>query len=70
MEIVTFTCKGCDVSIDDFANLLTQVGKSYFSPIVDPEHGPAIMSQGPLRAGKKGTLVERWYVEVPALTVL
>ncbi|OIW35589.1 hypothetical protein CONLIGDRAFT_63525 [Coniochaeta ligniaria NRRL 30616] len=58
METVTFTCKTCDSSIGEFANLWTQIGKSYFSPIVDPQRGPDIRSHGPLRSGEKGTLVE------------
>jgi hypothetical protein len=60
MEIISFICTGCDVSVGEFANLWTQIGKSYFSPIVDPEHSPAIKSHGPLRSGEKGTLVEGW----------
>lgn len=60
MEIVSFTCKECDDRIGEFANLWTQVGKSYFSPIVDAEHAPEIESHGPHRSGEKGTLVEGW----------
>ncbi|KAB5530292.1 hypothetical protein GE09DRAFT_387008 [Coniochaeta sp. 2T2.1] len=58
MEIITFNCKSCGGSIGDFANLWIQIGKSYFSPIVDPHHAPDIKPHGPLRAGEKGTLVE------------
>lgn len=61
MEIITFTCKACGSSIGDFTNLWTQIGKSYFSPIVDPQHGPDIKPHGPVRSGEKGTLVEGWY---------
>jgi hypothetical protein len=61
MEIITFTCKGCGSSIGNLTNLWTQIGKSYFSPIVDPHHGPDINPHGPLRSGEKGTLVEGWY---------
>lgn len=60
MRTVTFACRGCDSPIGDFTNLWTQIGKSYFSPIIDPQRSPDIRSHGPLRAGEKGTLVEGW----------
>jgi hypothetical protein len=61
METIRICCKSCDSSIGEFTNLWTQVGKSYFSPIVDPPHAPEIESAGPARAGEKETLVEGWY---------
>lgn len=60
MESVTFDCKGCELTIGTFTNQWTQIGKTYFSPKVDPPHDPVIKVQGALRAGDRGTLVEGW----------
>jgi hypothetical protein len=61
METINICCKSCDNLIAEFTNLWTQIGKSYFSPIIDPPHAPNIVSHGPVRSGEKGTLVEGWY---------
>lgn len=60
MELISCTCKACNVIIGDFANLWTQIGTSYYSPIVDPEPDVGIGSRGTVRFGEKGTLVEGW----------
>lgn len=61
METINICCRGCDNPLAQYTNLWTQIGKSYFSPIIDPLEGPVIESHGPLRFGEKGTLVEGWY---------
>ncbi len=60
METVFCECKKCDSAIGRFANLWTQIGKSYFSPVVEPEDELAIQSHGTVRIGERGTLVEEW----------
>ncbi|KAK0733596.1 hypothetical protein B0T26DRAFT_669994 [Lasiosphaeria miniovina] len=58
METVLCSCKKCDAALGDFVNLWTQVGKSYFSPIVEPDYDIAVQSDGAVREGERGTLVE------------
>jgi hypothetical protein len=60
MEIISCICKGCDVVIGDFTNLWTQIGTSYYSPVVDAESNLGIESHGRARWGEQGTLVEGW----------
>jgi hypothetical protein len=60
METVFCECKKCDAPIGRFVNLWTQIGKSYFSPVVEPEDDLAVRRQGAARIGERGTLVEEW----------
>ena len=60
METVFCECKKCNAQIGRFANLWTQIGKSYFSPVVEPEDDLAVHCQGAVRIGERGTLVEEW----------
>jgi regulator of replication initiation timing len=60
METVFCECKKCDAPIGRFVNLWTQIGKSYFSPVVEPEDDLAVGGQGAVRIGERGTLVEEW----------
>jgi hypothetical protein len=60
METVFCECKKCDAPIGRFVNLWTQIGKSYFSPVVEPEDDLAIKCKGAVRIGERGTLVEEW----------
>ena len=60
MESVYCNCNQCNATIGLFVNLWTQIGKSYFSPIIDPDDSPAVVAQGSSRMGEKGTLVEEW----------
>lgn len=64
MEVIKCTCKDCGATVSECANLWTQIGKTYFSPIVEPRDGFAIESHGPVRLGESGTLVEAWYALV------
>ena len=62
METVDCNCKKCGTTIGHFINLWTQVGKRYFSPIVNPDSDDslALRSEGGIRVGEAGTLVEEW----------
>lgn len=60
METVFCECKKCGAPIGRFANLWTQIGKSYLSPAVEPEDALAARSHGEIRVGEQGTLVEEW----------
>jgi len=62
MESVYGNCKKCDDTIGLFVNLWTRIGKSYFSPIVDPGNDVAVRLDGEIRVGERGTLVDEWYV--------
>ena len=53
-------CRKCSATIGLFVNLWTQIGKSYFSPLIDPEDELAVRSEGAVRIGEQGTLVEEW----------
>jgi len=61
MDTILCSCKNCDSEIGEFANLWTQVGKSYVSPVIEPDEGPAVLCHGVVRVGERGTLVEEWY---------
>ncbi|KAL2132579.1 hypothetical protein VTI74DRAFT_3634 [Chaetomium olivicolor] len=58
METIFCECKKCDAPIGRFSNLWTQIGKSYFSPVVEPEDDLAVKCKGNVRIGERGTLVE------------
>lgn len=60
METVFCECKKCDAAIGRFTNLWTQIGKSYFSPVMEPEDDLAVQYQGTVRIGEQGTLVAEW----------
>ncbi len=60
METVFCECKKCGAPVGRFVNLWTQIGKSYFSPVVEPEDDLAVRCQGAARIGERGTLVEEW----------
>lgn len=60
METVFCECKKCDAAIGRFTNLWTQIGKSYFSPVMEPEDDLAVQYQGSVRIGDQGTLVAEW----------
>jgi len=60
MELVYCNCKNCNATVGLFLNLWTQIGKSYFSPIIDPDGELAITYSGAIRVGERGTLVAEW----------
>lgn len=60
MEPVRCHCKTCGSTIGDFANLWTQIGRNYFSPVVDLCANLNVSPQNMARAGEKHTLVEGW----------
>lgn len=60
MDTIVCRCKKCGSEVGEFINLWTQVGKSYVSPVIEPDEGPAILSRGAVRVGERGTLVEEW----------
>jgi len=70
METISCTCKECGGVIGVCANLWTQIGRTYFSPIVEPHDGFMIAPHGAVRLGERGTLVEAWYALVPTLKVI
>ncbi|KAK3902720.1 hypothetical protein C8A05DRAFT_15254 [Staphylotrichum tortipilum] len=63
METVFCECKKCDAPIGRFVNLWTQIGKSYFSPVVEPEDDLAVRWQGAARIGEPGTLVQECHLQ-------
>ncbi|KAK4127143.1 hypothetical protein N657DRAFT_661377 [Parathielavia appendiculata] len=63
METVFCECKKCGAPIGRFVNLWTQIGKSYFSPVVEPEDDLAIQYHGTIRIGEQGTLVEGCHLQ-------
>ncbi|KAL2019464.1 hypothetical protein VTK56DRAFT_9580 [Thermocarpiscus australiensis] len=69
METVFCECKKCDAPIGRFVNLWTQIGKSYFSPVVEPEDDLAAQCHGAIRIGERGTLVEEWLASVELLDI-
>ncbi|KAJ4290179.1 hypothetical protein N0V88_006688 [Collariella sp. IMI 366227] len=70
METVFCECKKCDAPIGRFANLWTQIGKGYFSPVVEPEDDLAVKCKGTVRIGERNTLVEEWCIQTPVNHVL
>ncbi|KAK1827208.1 hypothetical protein QBC39DRAFT_267529 [Podospora conica] len=63
MESVYCNCKQCSATIGLFVNLWTQIGKSYFSPVIAPDDSPAVLREGASRMGEKGTLVEECHLQ-------
>ncbi|AEO65401.1 uncharacterized protein THITE_56406, partial [Thermothielavioides terrestris NRRL 8126] len=63
METAFCECRKCDAPIGRFANLWTQIGKSYFSPVVEPEDDLAVQCQGSVRVGEPDTLVEECHLQ-------
>lgn len=62
MERLTCKCAQCKANLGQFINLWTKVGKSYYSPIIDPAETRGISAKGQTRSGEQNTLVEGWYV--------
>lgn len=60
METIFCECKKCDAAIGRFANLWTQIGKSYFSPVIEPEDDLAVQYLDTVRIGEQDTLVAEW----------
>ncbi|KAK3330873.1 hypothetical protein B0H66DRAFT_77801 [Apodospora peruviana] len=58
MDKVLSHCNNCHSTIGQFMNLWTQIGKSYFSPVVEPNSDLEVDCQGTVRLGETGTLVE------------
>ncbi|TPX08776.1 uncharacterized protein E0L32_009716 [Thyridium curvatum] len=58
MDLVYCRCKSCGGRLGDFINLWTQIGKSYFAPLVEPRAELNVKLQGNVRVGEKNTLVE------------
>ncbi|KAK5654769.1 hypothetical protein OQA88_6805 [Cercophora sp. LCS_1] len=63
MESVYCNCKKCDTTIGLFINLWTRIGKSYYSPIVDPDGELAVRPDGDTRIGETDTLVEECHLQ-------
>lgn len=60
MDLVYCRCRSCGGRLGDFINLWTQIGKSYFAPLVEPRAELNVKLQGNVRVGEKNTLVEAW----------
>ncbi|KAK0628518.1 hypothetical protein B0T17DRAFT_471715, partial [Bombardia bombarda] len=63
METVLCKCRECDANIGQFVNLWSQIGKTYFSPVVESDDELAVLSQGDVRVGERGTLVEQCHLQ-------
>jgi hypothetical protein len=66
MERIGCNCKTCGARVGIFVNLWMQVGRSYFSPILDPQSDLSVIGQGDVRVGEQQTLVADWYVPTDA----
>jgi len=60
MKTLRCKCAGCGAELAQLVNLWTQIGKTYYSPILDPEHGMNIITLGQSRIGDEMTLVADW----------
>ncbi|EAQ89277.1 predicted protein [Chaetomium globosum CBS 148.51] len=63
METIFCECKKCDAAIGRFANLWTQIGKSYFSPVIEPEDDLAVQYLDTVRIGEQDTLVAECHLQ-------
>jgi hypothetical protein len=64
MDLVAVRCAKCDSKLGNLANLWTQIGKKYITPVAYAEEkGDAdkITATGAIRIGDAETLVEGWY---------
>lgn len=60
MESLICKCAGCDAELARSLNLWVQIGKNYYSPVVDPTGGFSIVTSGAVRIGEPGTIVGAW----------
>ncbi|KAH7359382.1 hypothetical protein B0T11DRAFT_114747 [Plectosphaerella cucumerina] len=57
MERVLCQCAACDAKVGLYTNLWLQIGKGYYSPVLDDEAEAAHVVKGSQRDGEEGTLV-------------
>ncbi|KAF4822771.1 hypothetical protein CGCSCA5_v002243 [Colletotrichum siamense] len=57
MDTVQCRCKNCQANLAKFANLWTQIGKSYFSPVLEAKGDVKTVDVEPIRKGEPQTLV-------------
>lgn len=62
MDRIRCTCRQCDSKLGDFFNQWIQIGKTYFTPIIDPSGVVNLRAAGAVRWGDENTLVDEWYV--------
>ena len=60
MEQVTCSCTKCGRDLGEFANIWTQIGKSYVSPVGGDDGNAKVENRGSVRVGDKETLVGDW----------
>ena len=58
MDTLECTCSACGNVIGQFINLWVQIGKTYYSPVVQGYEPPALVPSGVVRQGSSGTLIE------------
>ncbi|OAA60965.1 hypothetical protein SPI_04989 [Niveomyces insectorum RCEF 264] len=63
METIQCICRHCQVPLGRFINLWTQIGKSYYSPLVAPDACLQVGVHGTPRVGEKATLVEGCHLQ-------
>lgn len=64
MDLVAVRCAKCDSRLGNLANLWTQIGKKYITPVAHAEEkadADKISATGAVRIGDADTLVEGWY---------
>lgn len=61
METATAYCSQCEHRLGSLLNLWTQIGKKYISPVVQTALALDISSEGVIRQGDIGTVVDGWY---------
>ncbi|OHE93621.1 hypothetical protein CORC01_11120 [Colletotrichum orchidophilum] len=57
MEVIQCKCTSCQTKLANFFNLWTQIGKSYFSPLIDAQGTTQMVAKEPTRIGEAETLV-------------
>ncbi|KAJ9130241.1 hypothetical protein NKR23_g12282 [Pleurostoma richardsiae] len=57
MERIRCCCKHCGFNLGELLNTWTQIGKSYYSPVLDPHVPLKVLVHGEVRTGDKQTLV-------------
>jgi len=61
MDILVCRCVTCNAQLGRFLNLWVQIGKKYYSPVVDVIDGFNIVPTGAVRVGEPATVVGAWY---------
>ncbi|KAI2462830.1 hypothetical protein F4781DRAFT_168284 [Annulohypoxylon bovei var. microspora] len=63
MEKIACSCTKCKVYLGEFINQWIKIGKSYVSPVVEPEEISPIGPTGTARLGEKQTLIENCHLQ-------